>query len=160
MRVPKLLLPLLAWLPCACGILDSGPDVRVFVTASRARLVPGDSTTISVILTNVSDRVQTLSSEGCLLRFEVRDSTQAVVAPGLHGCADMLASYRLEPGAALSRRVVWFGDRYEEDSLFPWPGRLIRVLLAPASYGVAGVLEAEEMRARSAPTTVTLVPYF
>lgn len=160
MRGPKLLLPLLAWLPCGCGILDSGVDVRVFITASRGALVPGDSTTISVILTNQTDRVQTLSGGGCFLRFEVRDSTQALVAPGVYGCPAYLAFHRLEPGGALSWRFLWFGDRYEPDSLFPFPGRLRRVLLAPGKYGVVGVLEAQEVRARSAPTAVTLVPAF
>jgi hypothetical protein len=143
----------------ACGILDSDPAVRVFAFVSRPAVVPGDTTTISVVVTNVGHNTVTISGGGCLFGFEVIDGSGRVVAPGVRGCPDYLVIHRLLPGAALSQSFTWAGDRFDSEPTGDLRGSVTvrRTQLEPGEYGAVGVLSAQEMLVRSAPARVTLL---
>jgi hypothetical protein len=128
--------------------------------SSRAAIQPGDTTTITVVIANHTSRRITLSGGGCFLSYEVLDSTRQVVAPGLRGCPDYLAFHPLEPGATLAWRFVWRGDTYDLiPTGEPFPSqRTVRKLLPPGRYQLVGLLNAEEMTARSAPLDQILIP--
>ena len=128
-----------------CAILDSEAPIRVFVAVSRSTFLPGDSTTISVIVTNQTDHLISVSATCDFLGFEVLDSAGEAVVPR-RGCARQASVlYDLQPGEALSKHLIWWGDRQDGEPL------------AAGTYRVVGDVRAEQLRSRSAPVRITLI---
>ena len=146
-----LVLGLVALPASSCGILESDPAVRVFVAISRPAFLPGDSTTISIIATNQTDRVITISGTCDLFGYEVRDSTGHAVVPRRFCGRQGLVVYELQPGEALSKHLIWWGDREDAETR-------TRARLPAGTYRVVGDVRSPEATARSAPVALTLIP--
>jgi hypothetical protein len=138
---------------CGGEKISPQPAVEVTVSASPNGARAGDSITITVTATNISDDPQQMFEADCHPAFVVTDSTGQPVAPPMYQfCAGADKPLLLEPKGRYSVRQLWRGDATESTD----PNRPI--FLAPGSYTIRGNLHVDGLAIRVVPTEVHIVP--
>lgn len=129
---------------------EPGP-LSVAISMSQSEVVPGDSMTVTVSATNVTDSsVAARGSSSCWLRFEVRDALGRYVAPQLFCTDDLAGGGVIPPGETRELSFAWTAEnrRLTTGDSVPLPA---------GSYRVHGVLDGVDLEARTAPLALRVV---
>ena len=107
----------LSEIPATLEVIDTAtygakPNVAISLSPTRARVRPGDTVSVDVVLRNLSAESVTMRfTSTCQFRFEVYESWRrpgdAPVSVVGDACGDALTSLTLGPLATRTERVVW-----------------------------------------------------
>src|ERR1044071_5877839 len=121
-----------------CALFGPEPQT-VILRLDRTAFIPAaDTVIITVVLRNNTDQLLTVSgSGGCILRYEVRTSTGALLVSEPSICTAVLGAFRIAPNDSLVRSFRWSGQHFTQFGL-PGPP------LEPGTYELRGLLAAVE----------------
>lgn len=137
----RCLLPVTAVMALAGCSLMTAPVVNLSVeTAVADAVVPQDGATeVTLTVRNLTRRTVEITGGGCMLTVRVLE-----VPPREMACTMELRTYRLRPGEAITRTFAFW-------PAFPhWADGA----LAPGTYTLAGVLQADGATAHGTPVTL------
>jgi hypothetical protein len=160
-------LALLALAACQ-GVMEAEPrldesrqeGISLTLSASPARISPGDTARLTARLTNHTPLPARLDfSSGCQILFYVENAAGKVVVPGGGGwgCAAVLTSLELAPGETKTRVHAWTGQTSHYE-----PGTT-KVTFRPLPAGsyrayatLNGRLGERQIALRTTPETIEL----
>jgi len=118
----------------ACRDTPTAPDggLNVAVAASPTSIRAGQTTSISVTVTNRTSRARTIETNPCPPRFQIATPDGTVVGPGGSICNALSIQRTLQPGESFTFHRDWSGDTGSG-----LPGTT-RTMLAPGTYYVVG----------------------
>ena len=153
-RLPKLLV-LLACVACVEEAkLDPFPEqiIPAEITSSDSDLEPGETTTLTVTLTNTLDQLVRLEfPTQCQALIFIRNASGRVMTPqnGTYECATVPSTFSIEVGKSKTFQNVWGGGVE-----FGPSGSSLRV--PPGSYYAYAELRASNYHAIAFPILITV----
>lgn len=153
-RLPKLLV-LLACAACVEeAALEPFPEqvIPATITASDTDLNPGESTTLTVTLTNTLDQLVRLDfPTQCQALIFIRNADGRVMTPqnGIYQCATVPSAFSIDVGKTKTFQNVWGGGVE-----FGPPGVSVRV--PPGSYYAYAELRASNYHGIAFPILITV----
>ena len=131
--------------------ISAASPIALTTSVSPTTLAPGDSVTITVTLTNLSDTTVTLAAGGCTLPFVVSTELGRNAGPDVTGlvCPAVLIVITLEPKQSKSIPQTWDG------MLVGQSGE--RTRLPAGNYEVRGSAEYGAVRSNPA-AQLTVLP--
>lgn len=145
---------ILALLAAACSSPTSASrDLTVETRVSTPIARPGDTVTVSVVVTNHGKRVRSVAHHECPESFVVATLGGTIVGPAEKLCAAIgYLPKELAPGEALTITAPWVGDALAGEVRWPaW-------LLPPGAYRIHGRVFTDGGVVEGEPVVLELVP--
>jgi hypothetical protein len=137
------LIPILALAAIACTD-STGPNhgLEIKAEVAPATMHIGDVATISITMTNRSDKLQTVETNVCGDAFVVKDRQGEVVAPPSEICEMYSSPRTLAPGEQFSYTASWTAQSLGGAGLVPIQTPGTYLVSGPRHYDGASFVEA------------------